>query len=208
MFRYTIPHILMHLMPECTWKVDTPDKKLYFTFDDGPHPEVTPWVLEQLRPFNAKATFFCVGENLERYPEIQHQLKAEGHSIGNHTMHHRNGRKTDNADYFNNIQEFQKIYPTALFRPPYGRTRRSQRLHIKTHFRIILWNRLSRDFEAGLNIQESIHAMKKKPKTGSVFVFHDSAKAFPQLKQILPELLSYYSKSGWKLEALPETGIF
>lgn len=195
-------------MPECTWKVDTPDQLLYFTFDDGPHPEATPWVLDQLKNYQAKATFFCVGENLTNYPGIKNRIKAEGHSIGNHTYHHQNGRKVSNESYFKEIELFNEIYPTRLFRPPYGRTRMSQRRRIKKQYRIILWNRLSRDFNKNLDIKESIQSMKSNPSNGSIFVFHDSAKALPQLKKILPELLQHFHSLGYTFAALPENGAF
>jgi peptidoglycan/xylan/chitin deacetylase (PgdA/CDA1 family) len=157
MFKYKIPHLLRWIFPNYTWKVKTTKKVVYFTFDDGPHPEITPWVLEQLAFYNAKATFFMVGENIVKYPETF---------------------------------------------PPYGRIKPSQAKQILQTHQIIMWSRLSRDYEANLNISESLKAMKLLPANGDIFVFHDSEKAFKNLQIILPQLLAFYQNEGYKFESL------
>lgn len=202
MFKYTIPHLLRWIFPNYTWKVKTTKKVVYFTFDDGPHPEITPWVLELLAAYKAKATFFMVGENIQKYPETFEQVKQSGNVIGNHTFNHLKGWKTNNDAYFQNIELCQQLTKTNLFRPPYGRIKNSQAKQIvKTH-QIIMWSRLSRDYESNLNISESLKAMKLLPANGAIFVFHDSEKAFKNLQIILPQLLEFYSGEGYEFERL------
>lgn len=202
MFKYTIPHLLQWIFPNYTWKVKTTKKVVYFTFDDGPHPEITPWVLEQLAIYKAKATFFMVGENIIKYPNIFEQVKLHGHQIGNHTFNHLNGWETNNDSYFQNMERCQQLTKTNLFRPPYGRIKKSQAKHISKTHQIIMWNKLSRDYDINLNIEESLKALKLLPANGAIFVFHDSEKAFKNLKVLLPELLQYYQNNGYCFESL------
>ncbi len=201
MFKYTIPVILQQLMPSYTWKVDTEDKQLFLTFDDGPHPEITPWVLGQLKEFGAKATFFCVGDNVRKYPEVYQQILKENHAVGNHTFHHLNGWKTETADYLKDVSLAENYIQSNLFRPPYGRIKRSQAKQLAAKYRIIMWDRLSMDYQAQLNTEESL-AQMKKVKKGSIVVFHDSEKAFQNLKVLLPQLLSYYQQQGFSFQTL------
>ncbi len=201
MFKYTIPVILQQLMPSYTWKVDTEDKQLFLTFDDGPHPEITPWVLGQLKEFGAKATFFCVGDNVRKYPEVYQQILKENHAVGNHTFHHLNGWKTETSDYLKDVSLAENYIQSNLFRPPYGRIKRSQAKQLAAKYRIIMWDRLSMDYLAQLNTEESL-AQMKKVKKGSIVVFHDSEKAFQNLKVLLPQLLSYYQQQGFSFQTL------
>lgn len=201
MFKYTIPVILQQLMPSYTWKVDTEDKQLFLTFDDGPHPEITPWVLAQLKEFGAKATFFCVGDNVRKYPHIYEQILKENHAVGNHTFHHLNGWKTETSDYLKDVSLAENYIQSNLFRPPYGRIKRSQAKQLAAKYRIIMWDRLSMDYLAQLNTDESLEQMKKVKK-GSIVVFHDSEKAFQNLKILLPQLLSYYQQQGFSFQTL------
>ncbi len=202
MFKYRIPHIVRWMFPNYTWKVKTKSKMVYFTFDDGPHPEITPWVLEQLQLYNAKATFFLIGNNIIKYPNVYKQIVDDGHSIGNHTQNHLNGWKTNTNVYLENVSLCQKHLKTNLFRPPYGKIRKNQAKGIlKTH-KVIMWDRLSRDYEVNLNIEETLKSMKQLPANGSIFVFHDSEKAFNNLKILLPELLNYFSQNGYEFMSL------
>ncbi len=201
MFKYTIPVILQQLMPSYTWKVDTEDKQLFLTFDDGPHPEITPWVLGQLKEFGAKATFFCVGDNVRKYPDVYQQILNENHAVGNHTFHHLNGWKTETTDYLKDVSLAENYIQSNLFRPPYGRIKRSQAKQLAAKYRIIMWDRLSMDYLAQLNTEESL-AQMKKVKKGSIVVFHDSEKAFQNLKVLLPQLLSYYQQQGFSFQTL------
>jgi peptidoglycan/xylan/chitin deacetylase (PgdA/CDA1 family) len=202
MFKYKIPYILQLFYPNYTWKVNTQQKVVYFTFDDGPHPEITTWVLSELAKYNAKATFFMVGANIEKYPEIVEKVKQSGNAIGNHTFNHLNGWKTKDENYFENINKCKEFIESNLFRPPYGRIKSKQAKHILNEFKVIMWDKLSRDYDANLNIDESLKAMKTLPAKGSIFVFHDSEKAFKNLKILLPELLKFYSLNGYQFEKL------
>lgn len=201
MFKYTIPRILTTLFPLCTWKVKTSDKVLYLTFDDGPHPTITPWVIAQLKQYQAKATFFCVGDNVKKYPSTYEEILAARHAVGNHTMHHVKGWSMSNEAYFKEVSEAAGLIQSHLFRPPYGRIKRSQMKVLALQYNIIMWSLLSRDYDKNLDIAESLNAMKAA-KAGDVIVFHDSEKAFPQLQQLLPELLAYYHAQGFKLSSL------
>ncbi len=201
MFKYTIPHVIKSLYPSCTWKVNTRDKVLFLTFDDGPHPTVTPWVLQQLLAYNAKATFFCVGDNVRKFPDTYRQIIEANHAPGNHTMHHLNGWKTPNDKYFENVSLGAGFIQSHLFRPPYGRIRFSQLQQLKKQYKVVMWSKLSRDYAPDLNIQESLHAMKQV-QNGDILVFHDSEKAFENLRQLLPSLLDYYTKQGFTFLSL------
>jgi peptidoglycan/xylan/chitin deacetylase (PgdA/CDA1 family) len=201
MFKYTIPAFLQWLMPSYTWKVHTNDKQLFLTFDDGPHPQITPWVLNQLALADAKATFFCVADNVKKYPEIYQKILTEGHSVGNHTFHHLKGWKTKNEDYFADIEMAENYIHSNLFRPPYGKMKRSQAAEILKRYQIVMWNRLSCDYEQHLDMATSMSQMKKV-SNGSILVFHDSEKAFKNLQVLLPELLNYYQTNGWEMKAI------
>jgi peptidoglycan/xylan/chitin deacetylase (PgdA/CDA1 family) len=203
MFKYRIPTILQRLFPNYTWKVKTNDKQLFLTFDDGPHPEITPWVLEHLSIFGAKATFFCVGDNVRKYPKTYRQIIAEGHQTGNHTYHHLKGWTTDDLTYFADVKKAEEYINSNLFRPPYGRIKSSQGAMLNKDYKIIMWDHLSCDYEKKLNIDYSIEQMKKV-KNGSIVVFHDSEKSFENLKQLLPQLLAYYCSEGFQLLAIPQ----
>lgn len=201
MFKYRIPHVLIRLFSSCTWKVNTRDKELYLTFDDGPHPQITPWVLQQLQAYNAKATFFCVGENVQKFPEIYAQILAGQHAVGNHSMQHIKGWKVSKQAYLDNIQQASSYIQSNLFRPPYGQIKWSQLRALSKQYKIVMWSLLSRDYDKHLAISESLTAMKLA-SAGDIIVFHDSEKAFEQLKQLLPPLLAYYQEQGFEMKAL------
>lgn len=191
---YKTPAIIQSVFSAIEWKVPSLEQELYLTFDDGPTPEVTAWVLNLLKSYNAKATFFCLGKNIEQEKALFERILAEGHSIGNHSYQHLKGRTCSNKKYFEDIEHARKIIPSKLFRPPYGSLRFSQYLHLKKKYKIVMWDLLSYDFDIDLNIEESIRHLKNKAKKGSIIVFHDSEKAFPQLKVMLPKLLAHWSK--------------
>lgn len=202
MFKYTIPSILQRLLPNYTWKVASKTKQIFLTFDDGPHPQITPWVLAQLKLHAAKATFFCVADNVRKFPETYTEILREGHATGNHTYHHKNGWHTPNLAYFADIELAEKYIQSTLFRPPYGRIKRSQAKVIARNYQIIMWDRLSRDYDAKLPLEESLAAMKKV-ENGSILVFHDSEKSFKNLQYLLPKLLEHFTLQGYQLLALP-----
>jgi peptidoglycan/xylan/chitin deacetylase (PgdA/CDA1 family) len=189
--------------PGVVWTGDRAGNTVYLTFDDGPDPAATPYVLEELRKYQMKATFFCVGANVAKYPELFQQLKQEGHRVGNHTMNHKNGWKTSDDSYVQEIIEADKLINSNLFRPPYGKITRSQlkllreQTQLVSQSRIIMWGALAGDFDAGIDGKKCFDNVRKNTSAGSIIVFHDSQKALPRLKEALPATLDWLSKKGF-----------
>lgn len=180
---------------------------VYLTFDDGPHPEATVFALDELRKWNARATFFCIGKNVTAYPGIYERMRSEGHAAGNHTYDHLNGWKTDNHTYLQNLAKAGRVIDSRLFRPPYGRIRISQArrlLNARPPWRIVMWDVLSGDFDPELSPEACLEHVLTNIAPGSIVVFHDSAKAFPRMRYALPEVLKYCNEKGWQLKALPQ----
>jgi peptidoglycan/xylan/chitin deacetylase (PgdA/CDA1 family) len=173
------------------------DKTIYLTFDDGPTPEISDFVIETLNRYNAQATFFCLGKNIEKNQDVFQRLLTNNHKIGNHTYNHLNGWKTNNALYYENIDKFNKIYQTDIFRPPYGRIKLSQLRYLKKIYRIYLWSVISYDFDENISPDICLANVIKNTKTGSVIVFHDSFKAKKNLVYTLPRVLDYFSEKHY-----------
>jgi peptidoglycan/xylan/chitin deacetylase (PgdA/CDA1 family) len=170
-------------------------KSIYLTFDDGPHPETTPWLLDTLKSHNAKATFFCLGKNVEKFPALFQEIKAQGHTVGSHTFSHLSGWKSSTAAYIGEVEKGAAVIHSKLFRPPYGRIRPAQyKALINNHYKVVMWSVMAYDFDASLNSFERLEKVKSLTGDGAVVVFHDSPKAFPQLKNELPGLLEYWRK--------------
>lgn len=202
MFRYNTPYIMPWLIPQITWKMPEEGNNIYLTFDDGPHPEITTWVLNELDKVNAKATFFCVGDNMRKHPETALKVLKKGHKIGNHTYNHLDGWNTEKFTYLRNISECDKYTKSDLFRPPYGKIGLQQLLAVKKKYRVIYWSILSRDFELDLDTEESLDYMKENTGEGSIVLFHDSIKAEKNLKAMLPEFLSHFTDKGFNFITL------
>jgi peptidoglycan/xylan/chitin deacetylase (PgdA/CDA1 family) len=205
LFHKTPPWI-QKLYPDFIWKVETEKKELFLTFDDGPIPEVTEFVLDELKKYDAKATFFCVGDNLIKHPGIAKKVVDSGHIFGNHTQNHLKGWQTSNEVYWNNIKECETqiaaIQPSSkLFRPPYGRIKRSQAAGLK-EYKTIMWNRLAWDFEKNLDMDLALKYLTDNAPQGSIFVFHDNLKSFHNMKAMLPEVLKYYAEKGFSFSSL------
>ncbi|MBK6827484.1 MAG: polysaccharide deacetylase family protein [Chitinophagaceae bacterium] len=183
-------------------------KKLYLSFDDGPHPTITPFVLNELRKYNAKATFFCIGENVVKYPGVYRQLLEEGHAIGNHTQHHINGWKSADEIYLNDIKAATAFIDSPLYRPPYGRISRSQIRKLKQEgfkdqdWSIVMWNILAGDWVQELSPEKCYQRISGKIRAGDIIVFHDSEKAWDRMSYCLPLLLEKYSKEGFQFEKI------
>lgn len=195
------------LFPKYVWDFRTNHKSVWLTFDDGPIPEVTEWVLGQLGQYNAKATFFCIGDNVRKHPDIFHKVLEAGHTIGNHTFNHLNGWKTDTGVYIDNVelcrQEIGKLTTEncQLFRPPYGKIKRKQaRILRKSGYKIIMWDIVSADFDQALSPEECLDNVLKNVVPGSIIVFHDSLKAFKNLEYVLPKTLEFLSGNGYRCE--------
>jgi len=189
-------------MPSYTWRVPTTEKTLYLTFDDGPIPVVTPWVLETLRTYAAKATFFCVGDNVQKHPEVFQQVISEGHAVGNHTFNHLNGWKTDTNTYLENVAQCSRVFNSKLFRPPYGRLRPQQLKALKSEYQIVMWDILSGDFSQKISGDTCLQQVMQYARPGSIVVLHDSLKAERNLRYVLPRVLEGLGGEGFRFEAL------
>ena len=201
------PGWLKKIYDSYIWSVPATDKILYLTFDDGPHPEATPFVLKELKKYNVLATFFCIGKNVVAYPGIYDQIIREGHSIGNHTYNHLNGWKANNDDYLNDIALAANEIDSYLFRPPYGRITSFQAKQLKTVMKgkepkVIMWDVLSGDFDTSCSPQQCLENVLFASVPGSIIVFHDSEKAFSRLEYALPRVLQYFSKKGYLFKPL------
>jgi len=203
MYLTKTPKFIQSLFPSFTWKMaPAKDKVLYLTFDDGPIPEVTPWVLETLDKFDAKATFFCVGDNVRKHEDVFQLVKSKGHSVGNHTYHHLSGWQTDNIPYFHDIRKCASLVKSNLFRPPYGRIKPKQTQFLSRHYKIVMWDVLSGDFDESLDAEACYQNVVRATKPGSIVVFHDSLKAEAKLKEVLPRVLEHYYLQGYIFKAI------
>lgn len=199
------PRLLKALYSQCIWHINDHANSIYITFDDGPHPTATAFVLDELEKFQAKASFFCIGKNVVENQPLYKRILDDGHSVGNHTHNHLNGWKTSNAQYFRNIKEAQKHIQSNIFRPPYGRITYSQALGIEKMYpnmKIIMWDILSGDFDTNITPEECLENVLSTVKPGSIIVFHDSEKAWPRLQFVLPRFLAYCQQMGWNMKRL------
>ena len=204
------PLWLQKLFPNRIWQMNKVEKKIYLSFDDGPHPLHTPFVLDTLKKYNAKATFFCIGNNVGLYPEIFKRIIEEGHAIGNHTQQHLNGKKTDDETYIKDIQEASKYIDSNLFRPPYGHITSFQAKIITTlnrPYKIIMWTVLSGDFDQSISQQRCLENVLFKTTNGSIVVFHDSEKAAEKMKATLPAVLKNFSEKRFSFEKITEDSL-
>ena len=198
------------MYPSYLWSMPAKEKILYFTFDDGPHPVITPFVLDELKKRNAHATFFCIGKNVRSYPDVYKRILDEGHAVGNHTQHHLNGWKTGNKDYMADIFEAGKYIDSALFRPPYGRITSFQAKNLQQTLKnpdakVIMWDVLSADFDETLSGENCLKHVVLNAGKGSIIVFHDSEKAWKRLEYALPRALDFFEKNGYRFEKLAVT---
>jgi len=207
MFYFTKTHFwLKMLYPTCVWnyKQERKEKKIYLSFDDGPHGAATPFVLDELKKKNAKATFFCIGKNVQEESSLYKRILMEGHRVGNHTQNHMNGWKTDNKIYLENIEKAREFIDSDLFRPPYGRATAFQIRNLidKLHYKVVMWDVLAGDFDPKVNGMQAAQRVIQNAKSGSIIVFHDSAKAYPILQIALPIVLAYFSDAGFSFETI------
>jgi peptidoglycan/xylan/chitin deacetylase (PgdA/CDA1 family) len=197
------PNWLRKLYYSFHWKINNQAKSLYLTFDDGPTPEVTEWVLNELATYGAKATFFCIGRNVERHPEIYQQILEAGHAVGNHTYSHLNGWLTWNNEYIDDIRLASDFIKSKLFRPPYGRIRQKQIRNLKkAGYKMFMWDVLSEDYNAVLSPEQSLKYVLQYTENGSIIVFHDSLKASKNLYAVLPQVLKHYTDQGFTFKKL------
>ncbi len=188
--------------PQSVWRMKTSKPSVYLTFDDGPIPNVTEWVLDVLKQKGVKATFFCVGKNVQENESIYKRILAEGHVCANHTFHHVKGWITDNKAYYTDILNCKEYYSNNLFRPPYGKIKPSQYNKLKTKYKIIMWDVLSYDYDAAVSPEVCLKNVTKYTRKGSIIVFHDSIKAERNLKYALPLAIDYLMEKGFNFEVL------
>jgi len=227
MYLVKSPLLLKWYYSKLIWNKSRTEKVIYLTFDDGPIPNVTDFVLKTLKAFNAKATFFCIGDNINKHPDVFERVKNDGHAIGNHTFNHLKGWATEDAPYLQNFLKCQALTQSNLFRPPYGRIKKSQisklvsgyslwaeglnpqprhiqHLTCNSSLQIVMWDVLSGDFDAGLSPEKCYQNVIKHTEQGSIVVFHDSLKAFDRLQYALPKVLDYFSKKGYRFSSLAQ----
>ncbi len=204
MYLVKTPKFIQNLFPNFTWRIPTDEKEIFLTFDDGPIPEVTPWVLDQLEQYDAKATFFCVGDNIRKHPEVFDQVVERGHAVGNHTYNHLNGWASDNLPYFHNIRHCAHLVNSVLFRPPYGQVKPRQAQFLQRHYRIVMWDVLSGDFDPNITPEQCLDNVINNAGPGSIVVFHDSLKAEDKLSYVLPRVLQHFRALGYSFGKLHE----
>jgi peptidoglycan/xylan/chitin deacetylase (PgdA/CDA1 family) len=199
------PRLIQQIFNNYTWRFSTEKKEIYLTFDDGPTPKITNWVLDQLKEHNAKATFFCIGKNVLTESETYNRILEEKHQIGNHTHNHLKGRKSNKKTYIENILLAEKRLnnKAKLFRPPYGKIKRSQAKKLRSlGYKIIMWDVLSADFDTTITKEKCLENVLKNTTNGSIIVFHDSKKAAEKLTYVLPKVLEFYSEKGFTFKVI------
>ncbi|MCF6294571.1 MAG: polysaccharide deacetylase family protein [Flavobacteriaceae bacterium] len=216
----TTPKLAKSLFPDLVWDLPSKEKVIYLTFDDGPTPIVTDWTLEVLKQYNANATFFCIGKNVDAHPLIFKRIVSEGHSVGNHTYNHLKGWRTNTKNYLKDIDEAQEVLNNQiqnsefspdnyrdqnLFRPPYGQIRPKQAKQlINLGYKVIMWNVLAKDWDASITEEKCLENVVNNASSGDIIVFHDSIKAKKNLQYALPKVLEYFSEKGYEFKCIPE----
>lgn len=199
------PNFIRSFYKNYIWNITTDKKEIFLTFDDGPTPKITSFVLDLLSKHNAKATFFCIGKNIKNHPNLFNRIIKEGHTVGNHTQNHENGWKTNNVNYLNSVDSCELLINKSnlLFRPPYGKIKRSQAIKlIKNGYKIIMWSVLSGDFDTKLSKEKCLDNVLLNTKKGDIIVLHDSKKAFNTLQYILPKIMQYYADKGYQFKCI------
>lgn len=196
------PAIVKPFARDLVWNIATEEKVVYLTFDDGPTPNVTDKVLDILEQYSAKATFFCLGKQVEQFPGLFERTRSSGHTIGNHSYSHPNGWKTDNDAYFSDIEKAQQLINSKILRPPYGRITMSQVKHLKQNYKLIMWDVLSYDYDSSVSEQQCYNNVINNTENGSIVVFHDSEKAQQNVLNVLPKVLESLKESGFEFKPL------
>jgi peptidoglycan-N-acetylglucosamine deacetylase len=196
------PRLLRPLWGKVVWRKDPSSKVIYLTFDDGPVPEVTPLVLDLLDEYNVKATFFCVGENVEKYPDIYNEVLKRGHKTGNHTHNHLKGISVSTEEYVANVQKAAERIDSNLFRPPFGRIKTKQKKALRENYEIVMWDLVTQDYNKNLSPETILHYIKRYSRNGSLVVFHDSIKAERNMLAVLPLAIEYWNSKGYRFEVL------
>ena len=196
------PPFLARVFRSLTWELPAEDKTVYLTFDDGPTPEVTEWVLEQLDAYGAKATFFCLGCNVKKHPDIFKKIQAAGHGVGNHSWSHLKGFRSSASSYTKDVNRASELIDSKLFRPPYGRILPGQVRRLRERYRIIMWSVLSVDYDRKVSGRQVVRNVLENVRPGSIIVFHDSVKASKNLYHALPEVMEQMTSEGYTFRAI------
>ena len=191
------------LYPKALWRINPTERVVYLTFDDGPIPEVTPRVLEILRNYGVKATFFMVGDNVRKYPEVFEMVKSDGHRLGNHTFNHLGGIKHSTKDYVLNIHKANAYIHSDLFRPPHGWLRHRQYYFLKRHYKLVMWDLVTRDYSKRLNANDVFENVRRYARPGSIITFHDSLRSVPKLWSALPRSIEWLLAEGYEFRVIP-----
>ena len=194
-----VPEILKSVIKNVVWRINPAKKVIYLTFDDGPNSRVTPLVLDILDRFEVKATFFCVGENVSRFPDVFDEVKRRGHTVGNHTFNHLKGFEYATDYYVRNVEKANGYIKSDLFRPPHGQIKPSQIKALKDDYRIIMWDFITYDYDKRIEPEKIIAEVKKRSRNGSIVIFHDSLKAEKNVLQVLPEALRFWKENGYEV---------
>ena len=202
--RIQLPKGITRYFPNALWRLPENKKQVVLTFDDGPIPEVTPWVLNLLKEENIKACFFCVGENVQRYPEVFQQVIDEGHQVGNHTFNHMQGLKNPNEIYFENIEKAARYIDSSFMRPPHGWMRKSQYHEVSKNYQVVMWDVISRDYDAKISPEKVTKNVLNFVRPGSIIIFHDSIKAQKNMKQALPVVIKTLKEKAYEFALLTE----
>lgn len=208
MFIERPPRWFRWLFPGAVFRMKAPagePPRVFLTFDDGPIPEVTPWVLDVLDSFGVKATFFMVGQNVERHPELLREVRRRGHSVGNHTLHHIQGASATTMRYVRDAAEGARLTGSPLFRPPHGWLRPRQLMALRKHYTVVMYDLVTRDYSRHLTPAEVVDNVRRFTRDGSIIVFHDSLKSLPRLREALPEALGWLLSQGYRFSVIPET---
>ena len=194
--------LLRLLFPGATWRMDKKVKAVYLTFDDGPIPEVTPWVLDILDKYDIKATFFMVGDNIRKHPKEFEMVKARGHRLGNHTFNHLKGFEYYTSNYMKNVEKANEYLQTDLFRPPHGHMRWPQYIRLRKKYKIIMWDLVTRDYSKRMNGRQVLNNVKKYARNGSIITFHDSVKSRKNIEYALPRAIEWLKEQGYEFKVL------
>lgn len=197
-----LPTVYRKIFPGTVWRLPQEEKTVYLTFDDGPIPEVTTFVLDLLREKGIKATFFCVGDNVRKHPDVFRQVQKEGHIVGNHTFNHLQGLYTSSRKYISNVVKADELIKSPLFRPPHGILRYLQFMTLRKKFKIVFWDVVTRDYNRKLSGEDVLEIVRKYTRNGSIIVFHDSLKAEKNIRYALPKAIDYLMAEGYKFEVL------
>lgn len=193
-----VPALFRIMMRDCVWRKKSKEKNIYLTFDDGPIPEVTPFLLDMLDEYGWKATFFCVGENVQKYPDIYQEILKRGHRTGNHTFNHLKGFRTPVDEYVENVKKASEYIDSNLLRPPYGRIRPAQKKILRVDYEIIMWDLLTSDYNKSITPDDIMHKIKRFSRNGSIVLFHDSIKSRNNMIAALPRAIEFWNEEGYK----------